>query len=195
MKSRSLLLVLGGVFLLGVHLAAVQFLARAQSPLVRHDVMRARVQVSEISVGILVHSVVGGLSGGFGFLLLFLYFKIRDIEIDVEELQAQNRSTRPAGSLGVREVSVTDLEQPSGSKVRTSRLAIIGLVLSCSGVVLGPFGCLAGIVCGYLARQEIRKSRSLRGERIVLATLIIGYVLLVLNIVLGIAAIVYVHSM
>jgi hypothetical protein len=192
MKGRSWFLVSGVVFLLGVWFAAAQFLARAQSPLLRADVMLSHVRVVRISVAILVHSVVGGLFGGFGSLLLFLYLKIRELEIEVKKLRMQSRSTMPAGSPVAGAVPVADAEQLRGGEVRTHRLAIVGLVLSCSGVVLGPFGCLAGIACGHLARREIRKDLSLRGGCIALAALIVGYTLLVLNIVLGIAAFVYV---
>jgi hypothetical protein len=104
MKGRSLLLVLGVAFVLGVDFSAAQFLARAQSLEVRPDFTLARIRVSEISVGILVCSVVRGLLGGFGAFLLFLYSKIRELENEVKELQSQNRTIGFAESLDVRAI-------------------------------------------------------------------------------------------
>ncbi len=191
MKGRSWLIVSGVVFLLGAELEVTQFLIRAESPLDRPDVMLARVRVAEISVGILVHSVVGALVGSVGSFLLLLYFKITEIETAMKELGT--RSTNSAASPSEGRERLASPVQPRRSGVRTRRLAIIGLVLSCSGVVLGAFGCLAGIACGHIARGEIRKGRGVRGERIASAALIVGYTLLVLNIVLIVAAILYVR--
>jgi hypothetical protein len=72
----------------------------------------------------------------------------------------------------------------SNDRKRTFGLAIASLVLSCLSIILGPFGCLPGIVCGHLARRGIRKSGGRGGEGIALAGLIIGYVFLILLILI-----------
>jgi hypothetical protein len=64
---------------------------------------------------------------------------------------------------------------------QTSGLAIASLVLSCLslflGLLLGPFGCVPGIVCGHLARWQIRKHPQVSGDGVALAGLIVGYTL------------------
>ena len=77
-----------------------------------------------------------------------------------------------------------------------SRLAIVGLVLSCLGIPLGLFACVPGLVCGYIARRQIQRSGGiLTGENVARVSIVVGWVVLVLNIVLGIAAILYVRSL
>jgi hypothetical protein len=62
---------------------------------------------------------------------------------------------------------------------RTSGLAVASLVCS----LLSPFicfCCLAGIICGHLARRAIRRNPMLTGKGVATAGLIISYVTLVL---------------
>ena len=155
MKGRSWLIVSGVVFLLGGQLEVTQFLIRAESPLDRPNVMLARVRVAEISVGILVHSVVGALLAA-SVLPSIAILKITEIETAMKELGT--RSTNSAASPSEGRERLASPVQPRRSGVRTRRLAIIGLVLSCSGVVLGAFGCLAGIACGHIARGRYEKA-------------------------------------
>ena len=65
---------------------------------------------------------------------------------------------------------------------RTCGLAIASLILSCLTVVLGPFGCIPGIICGHLARAECRRDRALMGDGLAVAGLIIGYLFLALGL-------------
>jgi hypothetical protein len=69
-----------------------------------------------------------------------------------------------------------------------SGLAIASLILSCLTIFLGPFGCVPGIVCGHIARWQIRRDPNSCGGGVALAGLIIGYIFLVFGI-LGAGAI------
>jgi len=72
--------------------------------------------------------------------------------------------------------------QPPNQSQRTSGLAITSLILSCATVILGPFGCIPGIICGHIARSECRKNPNLSGDGMALAGLMIGYIFLGLGI-------------
>jgi hypothetical protein len=61
---------------------------------------------------------------------------------------------------------------------RTSGMATASLVLSLLGLIIGPFGCVPGIVFGHLARRQSARNPRIGGQGIALAGLIIGYVLL-----------------
>jgi hypothetical protein len=71
-------------------------------------------------------------------------------------------------------------------------LAIASLALSAGSIVLGPLAFLAfipGIVCGHLARGQIRRNPVLGGAGLALAGMVVGYALLALTalLILGIA--------
>jgi len=76
---------------------------------------------------------------------------------------------------------------PAGSDeskpVRTSGLAIASLALSILSAVIGPLGCIPGIVCGHIARRQIKKDPAIQGAGIATAGLIIGYIFLVLFVI------------
>jgi len=61
---------------------------------------------------------------------------------------------------------------------RDSTLAIISLVSGiCAWVFLPLIGAIAAIICGHLAKKEIRESNNtLSGDGMALAGLILGYV-------------------
>ncbi len=74
-------------------------------------------------------------------------------------------------------MSIANGPQPSpAERPRTCGLAIASLVLSCMSFLLWPLGFLPGIICGHLARREIRRDPGLEGDGLALAGLIIGYV-------------------
>lgn len=79
---------------------------------------------------------------------------------------------------------MSDLCEHSSSVRETSGLAIASLVLSCLSILLGPFGCLPGIVCGHLARRDIRRNPDHGGIGIALAGLIVGYLFLIMFVVM-----------
>ena len=67
------------------------------------------------------------------------------------------------------------------ARSRTSGLAVASLVLSCIAFLIWPLGlplAIAGIVCGHLARREIRNNPGLDGDGLALAGLIVGYIFL-----------------
>jgi hypothetical protein len=61
-----------------------------------------------------------------------------------------------------------------------SRLAIVSLSLSCASVLLGPLASIPGIVCGYLARAEIKRDGRILGDDLAKAGIIVGYLFLTL---------------
>jgi hypothetical protein len=86
--------------------------------------------------------------------------------------------------------------QPAYQPVaRTSSLAIVSLVFGILSWCLVPFiGAIVAIVCGHLARGEIRRAgvgRGIEGDGMAIAGLVLGYVhlalwVLVLLVVLGV---------
>lgn len=66
----------------------------------------------------------------------------------------------------------------------TSPLAVWSLILSLATVILGPLGCVPGIVCGHLARRAMRRDPNLRGRGLATAGLMVGYALLAIGLVL-----------
>jgi hypothetical protein len=83
--------------------------------------------------------------------------------------------------------------QPS-YRSTTSSLAIVSLVFGILSWCVLPFiGAIVAVVCGHLARSEIRRSADgpMEGDGMAVAGLVLGYLhllLCVLLIVIGIAA-------
>lgn len=77
---------------------------------------------------------------------------------------------------------MSDASVPQQPAPHTSGLAIASLVLSCLGISCVPCSVL-GIVCGHLARSQIRKDPNFTGGGIALAGLIVGYGFLVFVVV------------
>ena len=68
---------------------------------------------------------------------------------------------------------------------RYSGLAIASLILSCLAFVMtGPFTSVPGVVCGHLARREIRRDPGVKGDELALVGLILGYLNLALYAVI-----------
>ncbi len=59
---------------------------------------------------------------------------------------------------------------------KTSGLAIASLSCSIGTCLLGPFGCIPGIILGHMAKSRMRQDPSLRGSGLATAGLIIGYI-------------------
>ena len=67
-----------------------------------------------------------------------------------------------------------------------SKLAIASISLSCASIVLLVFGCIPGIIFGYLAKAELRQRPSLQGAELAKAGIIVGYCFLALFTLIGI---------
>ena len=67
---------------------------------------------------------------------------------------------------------------------KTSRLALTSLVMSCLTIPLGPFGPIAGIVCGHVALSAIKSNPMQRGRALAITGLVIGYVFLSVPVIL-----------
>jgi hypothetical protein len=68
---------------------------------------------------------------------------------------------------------------------RTSTLAVVALVLSCLGFMTCVTG-IAGLVLGYVARGQIKKSGE-QGDGLALAAIIVGWATVAIMIVAGVA--------
>lgn len=77
---------------------------------------------------------------------------------------------------------------PSGltPKPEFSKLAIASIALSSASVVLLLFGCIPGIIFGYLAKAELRQNSRLQGAELAKAGIIVGYCFLALFTLIGI---------
>jgi hypothetical protein len=64
---------------------------------------------------------------------------------------------------------------PAGRK--TNGLAVASLVCSCAGILFIGLPCIVGIIFGFVARSQIRKSRGTQGgDGLALAGIIVGFV-------------------
>ena len=74
---------------------------------------------------------------------------------------------------------------------QTSTLAVVSLVFGILGWTLLPFiGSLVAVVCGHMARGEIKRSNgTLEGDGLAIAGLVLGWINVVLC-VLAVAAVV-----
>ena len=85
---------------------------------------------------------------------------------------------------------------PLGAPARpTSALAIVSLIAGILGWTLMPFlGSLAAVICGHMARAEIRRDPSIDGDGMAIAGLVLGWAaigLSVLAVVLVVIVIVF----
>ena len=77
---------------------------------------------------------------------------------------------------------------PAGPPPRQefSKLAIASISLSAGSLLLGPFGCIPGIIFGYLAKAELRQNSRLQGAELAKAGIVVGYCFLVMFALIGI---------
>ena len=76
---------------------------------------------------------------------------------------------------------------------QTSTLAVVSLVFGILGWTLLPFlGSLVAVVCGHLARGEIRRAQgALEGDGMAVAGLVLGYLVIGLSVLAVMAAILF----
>jgi hypothetical protein len=68
---------------------------------------------------------------------------------------------------------------------RTNGMAIASLVCSLVAILFGGIPAILGIIFGFVARSQIRKSNgSQKGDRMALAGIIIGFVFVALGLLL-----------
>lgn len=78
------------------------------------------------------------------------------------------------------------MNTPSVSRSTTSTLATVSLIFGIlTWIVLPLVGAIVAVVCGHLARKEIRQSpdRSIDGDGLAVAGLVLGYVHLAFAVV------------
>jgi len=76
---------------------------------------------------------------------------------------------------------------------QTSSLAIISLISGILGWTLLPFlGSIAAVVCGHMARGEIRRAPDrLKGDGLAVAGLVLGYLAIALAVLTVVAIILF----
>ena len=76
---------------------------------------------------------------------------------------------------------------------QTSTLAVVSLVFGILGWTLLPFiGSLVAVVCGHMARGEIRRAQgNLEGDGMAVAGLVLGYIVIGLSLLAVLAAILF----
>jgi len=75
---------------------------------------------------------------------------------------------------------MSDQPRRDPAVAKQSTLAVVAFVFSISGICLGPFGSLPGIICGHIALRHIRQDSELGGKGLAVAAMTIGYIFLVL---------------
>jgi hypothetical protein len=76
---------------------------------------------------------------------------------------------------------------------QTSTLAVVSLVFGILGWSLLPFlGSLVAVVCGHMARGEIRRAQgALEGDGMAVAGLVLGYLVIGLSVLAVLAVILF----
>ncbi len=76
---------------------------------------------------------------------------------------------------------------------QTSTLAVVSLVFGILGWTLLPFlGSLVAVVCGHMARGEIRRAQgALEGDGMAVAGLVLGYIVIGLSLLAVLAVILF----
>jgi hypothetical protein len=74
--------------------------------------------------------------------------------------------------------------------VKTNGLAVASLVCSCVGVILFTLPCILGVIFGFVARSQIRRSEGMqKGDGLALAGIIVGFAGIALAIILIVVSI------
>ncbi|EEF60830.1 DUF4190 domain-containing protein [Pedosphaera parvula] len=98
----------------------------------------------------------------------------------VPNIPAGTSTAPPPSAPGLRRADSSSYNPPPPPNVtpvveKTSGLAIASLVCSLSSFVI-CIGWLPGIICGHLAKAELRRNPKLKGSGLATAGLVIGYI-------------------
>jgi len=74
----------------------------------------------------------------------------------------------------------------TGTQTRTNVLAIVSLVVSLFSITTGFTTSIIAVICGHIARKQIKEDPSYTGDGMALAGLIIGY--LGIGLIVGVIA-------
>ena len=76
---------------------------------------------------------------------------------------------------------------------QTSTLAVVSLVAGILGWTLVPFfGSIAAVICGHLARKEIRQQPDrLEGDGLAIAGLVLGYLAIAMAVLAVVAIVLF----
>jgi hypothetical protein len=84
------------------------------------------------------------------------------------------------------------LPPPAPAGRPTSALAIVSVVSGILGWTLMPFlGSIAAVICGHMARAEIRRDPNIDGDGLAIAGLVLGWVAIALS-VLALLAVIFI---
>src|SRR5688572_24300517 len=81
---------------------------------------------------------------------------------------------------------------PYVAQTQTSTAAVLSLIFGLLSWIILPFiGAVAAVICGHMARSEIKRNAALDGDGLALAGLILGYLHLSVMILSVIAIILF----
>ena len=97
--------------------------------------------------------------------------------VEVQQALAQARAIPGAATVGP---PMSVVPQQNAMALTSMILGIISIVLS-----TGPFTAIPGVICGHIARRQIRESPYPQvGDGMAIAGLILGYLCIILTVVL-----------
>jgi len=83
--------------------------------------------------------------------------------------------------------------QPTASNAKTSYWAIISLITGILNFKFPPFGAIAALVTGYVARKEIRESNgTISGDGFATAGLVLGWIGIVFSIIILVLTVLFI---
>lgn len=80
-------------------------------------------------------------------------------------------------------------------KVKTNGMAVASLICSCAGVILFTLPCILGVIFGFVARSQIRRSQGTqKGDGLALAGIIVGFAGIAILIVIVAVRVAHNHN-
>ncbi len=85
---------------------------------------------------------------------------------------------------------------PYIAQTQTSTAAVLSLIFGLLSWIILPFiGAVAAVICGHMARSEIKRNAALDGDGLAIAGMILGYLHLAVMIVSVVAIILFFGSL